>query len=314
MGAAADARAGAGTAAGAAAHPGVPTERTYASIMTEDQPRLENIIRQKVNETWEEKEEKRIEVERKKNVIITGMDETDESTERQVNRMFHAMGCGFRYHDIRTTPVRLGPNNGKKNRAIRVEMRNEELVQQIMDQKKHLKNKNGDFYHVYVNRDMKREEREKEIKERKERNRRMFGDSAAGAGLRTETNHREGTGHSRGSEGPNPGQQRGAVMENSEIDRELEVENGELVSIRAREEPVQQIGEPTGEPEPTEVVNRLEGQPNEESQPTTITTNTTDAVNTQTGHEVRGGDTGAQQGNSTSNAGNGEGWEELHQT
>ena len=64
------------------------------------------------------------------------MEETDESTERQVNRMFHAMGCGFRYHDIRTTPVRLGPNNGKKNRAIRVEMRNEELVQQIRDKKK----------------------------------------------------------------------------------------------------------------------------------------------------------------------------------
>ena len=53
-----------------------------------------------------------------------------------------------------------------------------------------MKNRNGDFYHVYVNRDMKREEREKEIKERKERNRRMYGDSAAGAGLRTETNHR----------------------------------------------------------------------------------------------------------------------------
>ena len=59
-----------------------------------------------------------------------------------------------------------------------------------------MKNRNGDFYQVYVNRDMKREEREKEINERMERNRRMFGDSAAGAGLRTETNHREGTGHS----------------------------------------------------------------------------------------------------------------------
>ena len=31
-------------------------------------------------------------------------------------------------------------------------------------------------------------------------------------------------------------------MVNSEIDRELEVENGELVSIRAGEEPAQQIG------------------------------------------------------------------------
>ena len=67
------------------------------------------------------------------------------------------------------------------------------------------------------------------------------------------------------------------------------MENGELVSIRAGEEPVQQIGAPTGKFEPAEVENRLEGQPNEESQQATITTNTTDTVNTQTGHEVRDG-------------------------
>ena len=119
---------------------------------------------------------------RKKNIVITGMDE-DYDDVLLVRNMLGVMGCGFLYHDINRRPTRLGMRKNNRNRPLKVEMNNEEAVEKIMECKKYLRNPNENFYSIYINRDLRKEEREKEIEQRKARNRRIFGDSAAGAGL-----------------------------------------------------------------------------------------------------------------------------------
>ena len=100
-----------------------------------------------------------------------------------VRNMLGVMGCGFLYHDINKRPTRLGMKRNNRNRPLKVEMNNEDAVEKIMKCKKYLRNPNENFYSIYINRDLRKEEREKEIEQRKARNRRIFGDSAAGAGL-----------------------------------------------------------------------------------------------------------------------------------
>ena len=118
---------------------------------------------------------------RKKNIVITGMDE-DYDDDVLVGNMLQVMGCGFLYHDINKRPTRLGMKRNNRTRALKVEMNNEEAVEVIMKCKKELRNRNENFYKIYVNRDLRKEEREKEIEQRKARNSRIWGDSAAGAG------------------------------------------------------------------------------------------------------------------------------------
>ena len=131
---------------------------------------LNTIIRQNIDD-----------MNRKKNIVITGMDE-DYDDDVLVGNMLQVMGCGFLYHDINKRPTRLGMKRNNRTRALKVEMNNEEAVEVIMKCKKELRNRNENFYKIYVNRDLRKEEREKEIEQRKARNSRIWGDSAAGAG------------------------------------------------------------------------------------------------------------------------------------
>ena len=110
------------------------------------------------------------------------MDE-DYDDDLLVRNMLGVMGCGFLYHNINKRPTRLGMKRGNRTRALKVEMNSEKAVEEFMKCKKNLRNPNENFYSIYVNRDLRKEEREKEIEQRKARNRRIFGDSAAGAGL-----------------------------------------------------------------------------------------------------------------------------------
>ena len=137
----------------AAAVAAATATRSYASAVTNIPNDLDSFIKQKINENIEE-------INRKKNIVITGMDE-DYNDDYLIKEMFRVMGCGFRYHDICAKPTRLGPKNINKKRAIKVEMRSEESVEEIMSCKNKLKNKNGNFYAVYVNRDLRREEKRK---------------------------------------------------------------------------------------------------------------------------------------------------------
>ena len=135
-----------------------------------NQNALNTIIRQNIDD-----------MNRKKNIVITGMDE-DYDDDVLVGNMLQVMGCGFLYHDINKRPTRLGMKRNNRTRALKVEMNNEEAVEVIMKCKKELRNRNENFYKIYVNRDLRKEEREKEIEQRKARNSRIWGDSAAGAG------------------------------------------------------------------------------------------------------------------------------------
>ena len=167
------------TAAGAVAAP--QAESTYATTAAASLPNAPNPndLSKLIRDNLED-------IHRKKNIIIAGMDE-EYDDDLLIRNMFRVMGCGFLYHDINKRPTRLGMKNNNRPRALKVEMNNEEAVEVIMKCKKELRNRNENFYRIYINRDLRKEEREKEIAQRKARNSRIFGDAAAGAGLNTET-------------------------------------------------------------------------------------------------------------------------------
>ena len=208
-----------------------------------NQTDLNNLIKQNLEE-----------ISRKKNIVIAGMDE-DYDDDLLVRNMLGVMGCGFLYHDINKRPTRLGMKRGNRARALKVEMNSEEAVEEIMKCKKNLRNPNENFYSIYVNRDLRKEEREKEIEQRMARKRRIFRDSAAGAGENLEITAGSGVApaqqatSSSGQGGspahqttPNNGQSAETetpIIEagtdltpiTDEIRGEIEVENGEIIPI-----------------------------------------------------------------------------------
>merc|ERR1711874_400698 len=87
---------------------------------------LNTIIRQNIDD-----------MNRKKNIVITGMEE-DYDYDVLVGNMLQVMGCGFLYHDINKRPTRLVMKKNNRTRALKVEMNNEEAVEVIMKCKKEL--------------------------------------------------------------------------------------------------------------------------------------------------------------------------------
>ena len=167
-----------GTAtAGATAAPQTELNYATAAASTPNAP-ITNDLNKLIRDNLED-------MHRKKNIIIAGMDE-EYDDDLLIRDMLRVMGCGFLYHDINKRPTRLGMKNNNRPRALKVEMNNEEAVEVIMKCKKELRNRNEHFYRIYINRDLRKEEREKEIAQRKARNSRIFGEAAAGAGLNTE--------------------------------------------------------------------------------------------------------------------------------
>ena len=97
---------------------------------------------------------------RKRNFIISGMSEEHE-VGGLVKNMLWALGLEYLIDSVQSEPTRLGTkhHNGKV-RTIRVEMRNEWEVEQVMKYKYALRDMN-DYWQVYINNDLSKEDREK---------------------------------------------------------------------------------------------------------------------------------------------------------
>ena len=269
---------------------------TYANAAAREPTAMREIFQQTVEEVLEERS-------RKQNIIITGLDE-GYNLKEQVARMFNVMGCGFSYHDIHGTPSRLGKVDFRRNRAVRVDLGSEEAVEHVMKFKNNLKDRNrGNFFSVYVNKDMRREDREKEIAARKERNRRMFRDSAAGAGMSTGAGVTTGEVGQQGSgTGANQGHRRSSVQGTGAV-REIEVENGMIIPSGVS---VDQIQPPATliESGPIDESGREGRGSNQEATQQGVSTAAANPVGTQRGQE-RDEENGSQY--IQNNMGNGEG-------
>ena len=128
---------------------------------------------------------------RRKNIIISGMAEGFDDY-RIVCDLFRAMGIEYLINQIESAPIRLGPphNNGKI-RAVKVELRNEKTVEQVLNAKYELKWTNN-YYLIYINKDLSRTDRDREIQARKGSRRNEFDNAARGAGQRRREEGEEG--------------------------------------------------------------------------------------------------------------------------
>ncbi|CAL4171066.1 unnamed protein product, partial [Meganyctiphanes norvegica] len=155
------------------------------SIVTRTAPagdvNLENFIEQTVaRKTTERVRETFENIEKKKNIIISGLDENMDDKEL-INEMFRIIGCRNLVNEIVKRPTRLGIARTGRNRPMKVELRNEWTVDQIVRNKKELMFSHH-FYRVYINRDLSKEDRENEKNERQARRNNKFGEAASGAG------------------------------------------------------------------------------------------------------------------------------------
>ena len=164
--------------------PTSPTPMGAASITNIAVQDLSNIQQQKyIEKKIQEQFQARLdEQNRKKNIIISGMVEGHDDW-ILVGNMFRAMRLGHLIDSIQCDPTRLGAKarNGKF-RTIRVTMRNEDEVKQIMRKKFDLF-KTRDYCLVYINNDLSKTEREAEYNDRKNRRSRQFQNAANGAGV-----------------------------------------------------------------------------------------------------------------------------------
>ena len=101
-----------------------------------------------------------------------------------IHNMLWEMGLGRLSRDIVGNPNRLGRlRYDGRVRPLKIEFSNEQAVETLLDAKYDLLNTNN-YFKVYLNKDMSRDEREAEIAERKRRRRQNFPDAAYGAGDR----------------------------------------------------------------------------------------------------------------------------------
>ena len=164
--------------------PTSPTPMGAASSTNIAVQDLSNIQQQKyIEKKIQEQFQARLdEQNRKKNIIISGIVEGHDDW-ILVGNMFRAMRLGHLIDSIQCDPTRLGAksHNGKF-RTIRVTMRNEDEVKQIMRKKFDLF-KTRDYCLVYINNDLSKTEREAEYNDRQNRRSRQFQNAANGAGV-----------------------------------------------------------------------------------------------------------------------------------
>ena len=157
------------TAGGAVAAAAAPTQAT--TRLTD-----QNYIDQRVNKKIED-------INRKRNIIISGMvEEKDESDWNKVCRMLWTMGLDYLKRDIECMPTRLGAiRRDGKPRSLKVVLHTERAADEILNRKYDLV-KDDNFYNVYINKDMTRDERDAEIAERKNKKNQKLANAAGGAG------------------------------------------------------------------------------------------------------------------------------------
>ena len=154
------------------------------SVTNNQDKYLDQIVRERVKETLEETQKKR-------NIIISGMIEGNRYSDgrpyndmESVSIMLDVMGLGHLESEVLKSPTRLGPKRWDgKFRPLKVELKSEWAAQQILDRKYDLPYYD-DYYYVFINKDLSREERNAEIAARKNRSNRQIVNAAMGAGRR----------------------------------------------------------------------------------------------------------------------------------
>ena len=143
-------------------------------------------------------------INRKKNLIISGMVEDYDDWEL-IQNMLWSMGLAHLERDIVGNPSRLGRRrHDGRIRPLKIEFRNEKAVDMLLEAKYDLLN-HDNYYRVYLNKDMTRDEREIEIANRKRRRSQNFPDSANGAGDRSGGGGNGGNAVNPSNTGSNPG-------------------------------------------------------------------------------------------------------------
>ena len=136
----------------------VQREEVATSNITRENVR--HILHQETNIILETLEDKK----RKKNLIVIGMEEGYDDLE-SVKVMLHQLGCDQVIRDIVGYPTRLGTAKWGRRRPIKIELRTERAVDYVIENKKWLK-QTRDFFRVYINRDLNRQDRMKERDDR----------------------------------------------------------------------------------------------------------------------------------------------------
>lgn len=121
---------------------------------------------------------------RKKNIIVTGMHDTNikEEDEHIIKNMLRYIGCEKIIPQIRHF-TRLGPARFRRNRLLMICFDEEKVAKRVLDRSPKLQN--SEFYeYIYVNKDLPREQRRVS-----NRDANSVSDSARGARVRTHATH-----------------------------------------------------------------------------------------------------------------------------
>ena len=92
----------------------------------------------------------------------------DESTEdiQHVREMLYQLGKPHLCAQIERQPTRLGNPRNNKDRPMKVEFKSERAVQELIHTKKDLMY-TSNFFKIFINNDLSKDEREKERNERR---------------------------------------------------------------------------------------------------------------------------------------------------
>ena len=131
--------------------------RPLQASVTIPQHNARQNLRQETERIIQETLEERM---RKKNIIIIGMDEGFDDM-KLVRKMLEEIGCSRAIRDIDRYPTRLGSFRAGRRRPLKVEFNTEMAVDHIMKYKKELKG-SMNFYSIFINRDLCRQERERQ--------------------------------------------------------------------------------------------------------------------------------------------------------
>ena len=167
-------------AAAAAAPAAAGVDRN--SVTNNQDKYIDQIVRERIKETYEDAQKRR-------NIIISGMIEGIRYSDgrpyndmESVSIMLRVMGLRHLESELLKSPTRLGPKRWDgKFRPLKVELKSEWAAQQILDRKYDL-SYSDDYYNVFINKDLSKDERNAEIAARKKRNNNKLVNAAMGAG------------------------------------------------------------------------------------------------------------------------------------
>ena len=166
------------------------------AVDQDDVPRygnLHDLIERKATAVIDERMEN---IQRRKNLIFSNIPENSEEGDRaKVEEVLRVISCGSLVSELVST-ARLGAATVGKNRIIKVLFRNERAVEMILDEKQELMF-NHFLHYVYINRDLCKEDRQREYQERLRRKRSVAESAANSGGGRREWGRKAGGANKR---------------------------------------------------------------------------------------------------------------------